>query len=103
MMISTHGGIHAANPSACELLGFSEDEIVAGGREFVVASAEELRHALRIRESAGRFTGELDFNRKDGTVIRCDVTSVTYSDGDGQWAMIVFRDASEREEARGEK
>jgi two-component system, sporulation sensor kinase E len=56
------GGIYAANPPACQILGWSEQEICVGGRGIVVdVTDSRLPQALKERALTGRFRGELNF------------------------------------------
>ena len=62
------GAILAANPEACRLFGWTEDELVRIGREGVVDVTDpRLAPALREREQTGKIRTQLTFMKKDGT------------------------------------
>lgn len=97
LMTETGGTVYAANPAACALLGYTEDEIIALERADLIASPPEVvAEAIRIRRETGRFTGEIQYRRKDGSVITCDATSVSYDTENGERSIVLFRDATER-------
>jgi PAS domain S-box-containing protein len=99
------GSIFAANPAACAMLGRSEREICAGGRQAVVDPADpRLPKVLAERARTGRYQGELDFVRGDGQAFPVEVSSVEYSSGsDGVVFCIIFHDISERQRAEAER
>lgn len=95
------GNIVAANPAACSLLGYTEEVLCEIGQEGLVFSDDqEVLSALETRRRKGQFSGELNFRKKDGSVLRCDLSSVRFHDDDGRERnLIIFRDASDRLEA----
>lgn len=92
------GSILAANLAACGLLEYTEAELIEIGRQGVVfEDSEEIQTALAVRQQAGRYNGELIFRKKSGTTIVCDVSTVSFTDEDGNAENIIFfRDASAR-------
>lgn len=93
-----NGGVEAANAEACRMFGMTEQEIINGGRNAVVdLSDPRLKVALEERERTGRFRGELNFKRKDGTIFPVDESNVVYKDKNGiQKTIMVIRDITER-------
>src|SRR5690349_9845236 len=69
LLINADGRIEAANPEARRLFGRTEDEICQlNWTELLDPSDTRLKLLLKDREQAGRFRGELDCRRKDGSV-----------------------------------
>jgi PAS domain S-box-containing protein len=98
LMTKPDGSIDAANPEACNIFGRSEEEICSIGRDGIVDLKDpKLLPALEERNKTGKFIGELDFIRKDGTKFPCEVNSAVYIDPQGliRTSMII-RDISER-------
>jgi PAS domain S-box-containing protein len=96
-----HGNIEAANPEACRLFGRTEEEICRMGRAGLVDPADpRLQAVLAEREQTGRFKGELNFRRKDGSVFLGEVSSAFYKDKSGvSKASVIIRDITERKRA----
>jgi diguanylate cyclase (GGDEF)-like protein/PAS domain S-box-containing protein len=98
MQTQPGGKVLAANAAACAMLGMSEDEIRARGREGVL-DLEDPRLAVLLeqRRRDGQARGELRMRRGDGTLFEVEITSALYRDHDGQLlGSIVFRDITER-------
>jgi PAS domain S-box-containing protein len=96
-----NGQVLEANAAACEMFGYTEEELIRGGRNAVVDPEDRrLLPALKERERKGRFTGELNFKRKDGGKIPAEITSVIFKTNDGdERASIIVRDISERKKS----
>ena len=92
------GSIFAANRAACEMLGRSEREICEGGRDLVVDMTDpRLQKCLEERKRTGRFLGELNHRRKDGTAFPVEISTSQFSLTNGDLrACIIFRDITER-------
>ncbi|MBE0568587.1 MAG: PAS domain S-box protein [Deltaproteobacteria bacterium] len=95
------GLVLEANAAACEMFGYTEEELIQGGRNAVVDPDDQrLLSALKERERKGRFAGDLNFKRKDGTELPAEITSVIFKTKDGdERASIIVRDISERKRA----
>jgi PAS domain S-box-containing protein len=98
LLTKPDGRIIAANPAACRMLGRSEAEIVAGGRNGVVdATDPRLAAGLAERSLTGRFDGELTCLRADGSRFPAEVASRVFTDSSGEsWTSIAIRDISAR-------
>ena len=98
MITSPDGSIEAANAEACRMLGMTEEELITGGRNLVVDPADaRLKAALEERERTGRWRGELDFRRKDGTIFPADDSTVIFTDSSGKKKTVMaIRDITER-------
>lgn len=92
------GEILAANPAACRILGYTEAELLAGGRSLVQDDADpRWRDGLVRRAETGEFTGELSWIHKAGHRVPCEVTSRTYEADSGEMrSTVVLRDISDR-------
>ncbi|MCX6637126.1 MAG: PAS domain S-box protein, partial [Acidobacteria bacterium] len=98
------GAILSANPEACRMFGLSAAELHRGGRNAIVdLNDPRLAPALAERERTGRFVGELNFVRKDGTVFPAEISTVVFQDSaDHSRASTFLRDISERKRAAAE-
>ncbi len=99
MLTNPNGDILQANPSACEILGMTEQEIREKGREGIVAKDEKLERALQERSEKGRFVGELNYIHKDGHKIPVELTSSVFTNYAGEKrTSLIFRDVSSRKD-----
>ena len=98
LLTQPDGTMHAANPAACKMFGFTEKEIVQGGRSLLLDTTDpRLAIALEERARTGRFSGELTFIRKDGEKFPGELTTQIYRDQDGEVRTnLIVRDVSER-------
>jgi PAS domain S-box-containing protein len=92
------GSVLAANPAACTMLGYSAEELRAGGRSAIVDRADpRLSAALEERKRTGRFAGELTLIHKNGSKIPVELSSRIFRDEAGAELTSMFvRDISER-------
>ncbi len=99
------GTIVAANPAACEMLGWTEEQLRVLGRAAVADPADSKRWQAGIaqRKALGWFKGELSFLRSDGTAFPADVSSNVFEARTGELRTgVMFRDATERKGAEEE-
>lgn len=92
------GQILAANPAACQLLGRSEEQICAIGRQGL-ADPGDPRWVTGLAERAqtGRTRTQVRMLRADGTSFEVDLSSAIFTGADGQRrSVVIFRDLSER-------
>ncbi len=101
LLMRADGKILSANRQACRLLGYTESELRARGREGltepndprVTAMVEEHR-----REGGTR--GELNMRRKDGSWVPVQISSTTFRDRSGKLcASLIIRDITDRKRA----
>ena len=80
------------------MFGLTEEEIRRVGREGVVDTTDpRLKPALEERKRTGKFQGELNFKRKDGSVFPAELSSVLFKDAEGQWkSTMIVRDVTGR-------
>jgi len=93
------GAVLSANPAACRMFGMIEAEICVAGRAGLVDPTDPRLDAyLRDREQTGAITGcRLRLRRKDGTRFEAEVSSVIFTDADGQPATsMMLQDISVR-------
>jgi PAS domain S-box-containing protein len=90
--------IIAANKPACDLLGYSQEEIVGKRREeFFFDSDEALGSALAERATQSTFKGELTFKDKSGRPVDAEITSILVRLNSGERRSIsVLRNLSEK-------
>lgn len=101
LLTTPDGKVLAANPAACRMFGYTEEEFRALGRG-AVADPDDPRLASAIEERGrtGRFVGELTFVRKDGGRIPVELSSHVFRDGGGEARTSMFvRDVTERKAA----
>lgn len=98
LLTTPEGHVHAANPAACRMFGWTEAEIKQIGRSGVVDNTDpRLSTALEERAMKGNFRGELTFVRKDGTRFPGEVSTAVFTDKQGHdKTSMVIRDITER-------
>ncbi len=98
LFTSPDGRVLAANPAACEILGRTEEEICALGRQGLAdPSDERWRRLLVERERAGQVHGVARMIRGDGSAIEIEISARLFSDARGaQRSCTMIRDVTER-------
>ena len=102
MLITTpEGGIETANDAALRMFEMTREELISGGRNAVVDFSDpRLNAALRERNRTGRFRGELNLKKKDGTIFPVDESNVVFTDKQGSnKTVMILRDITERKKA----
>ncbi|MDX9897052.1 MAG: PAS domain S-box protein, partial [Desulfofustis sp.] len=94
------GRILRANPAACRMLGYSEEEIITLGRDGILdVNDEHLAQALEERRQKGSYRGEINFIHKSGRVIPTEITTVIFQTVDGEErSSIIVRDLTEKKQ-----
>lgn len=97
LLTQQDGSIEAANPEACKIFNRTEEDICKIGRNGLVdASDPKLLQGLEEKTRTGRFKGEINLIRKDGTIFPSELSSTMYLDLNGdQKTAIVIRDITE--------
>jgi len=98
MLTDTSGSIYSANQKACDLLGYTEDEICNLGRRGLVDINDPNLHELLVRrEKYGFATGELTFIKKNGDHIPTEIASVLFKDSLGKTkSSLIIRDLTKQ-------
>jgi PAS domain S-box-containing protein len=99
LFTSTSGEVFSANPAACRILGYTEQQLLQGGRALYVETSDpRFKEAIAERQRTGRFSRELTMVRADGSTFAAEVTSVVFTDAHGnQRTSTLFRDLTERQ------
>lgn len=95
------GGIQSANPAACKMFGYTEEEIKKAGRNGVLDMTDDrIRGLLKERERTGKFSGEIRHKRKDGSVFPADFSSTVFKfEKDREHTITIVRDITLQKEA----
>jgi PAS domain S-box-containing protein len=90
------GSIKIANPAACNMLGYTEEEITQIGRKGIYdPEDDQWSVALQERIKTGSFKGELNYIKKDGTKISTETLSTIFHDRNNEeFTGIFIRDIS---------
>lgn len=92
------GEIVSANPAACRMFGYTEEELRSKGRSALVVDDDpRMAAALETRRLHGSFQGELTLRRADGSTFPVEMTSTNFISPDGKTTSSMnIRDISER-------
>ncbi|MFA6979569.1 MAG: response regulator [Ignavibacteriaceae bacterium] len=104
LLTSPDGRIFSANPAACSMFGYPEEELIKLGRSGVVDSTDpRLSLMLEERTLTGKVHGELTFTRKDGTHFPAEISSAIFNDHEGlENTSMIIRDITERKHTEKE-
>ncbi len=94
------GEILRANPAACRLFGYSEQEFQEKGRALITNWEDErTQQTLQRRDRTGQVRSEVSFRTRDGRIIETEVASQIFPDGrGGTYASVVLHDITERKQ-----
>ena len=92
------GPILTANAAACEIFKMTEEELFSAEKSDIFDSTDARFHTLiEERDRTGRAKAELTFKRKDGSTFPGEITSVAFTDANGQEKISMsIRDITER-------
>ena len=98
-------GILSANPAACRMFGRTEEDLRRMRREdFVDPNDPNYPRLLAERREHGLAAGELTLRRGDGTTFAAEVSSVVFTDTQGNpRSSMIIHDISERKRAEAEQ
>ena len=97
LLTSPDGTVYMANPAACRIFGMTEEEIIWAGKSGVVDTSDPRLKLALERTRTGKFKGELNFRRKDGTIFPGELSTAFFSDKNGLVKMVmIIRDITER-------
>ncbi len=105
LLMITDGRILTANPAACQMFGYNEDEIMRKGRDGILdLSDPRLPNALKDRDKTGKFRGEINLKRSDGSVFTAGIACVVFKpQAKSNFTCMVIRDISERKRMDAER
>lgn len=104
ILATTRGNVLAANPAACAFLGRSVSELKQVGRAGIM-DTENPHHQelLALHARTGKFKGELQFLKQDGTPFPVEVSSSIFTNSAGiEKSITTFRDITEKQTAQKE-
>jgi len=101
LMTRPDGRILNANPSACAILGMSEEEIIQLGREGIVDITDpKLALFFEERSRTGKARGEQTMIRKGGSRFPVEVSSAVFNHIDGEIrTCLIFEDITDRKKS----
>jgi PAS domain S-box-containing protein len=91
------GTILDANPAACRMFGYSNEEMCAVGREGISdINDPRLKDALEERKKTEKILAQITSIRKDGTKFESEITSNIYKSKDGNMrSIVILRDITQ--------
>lgn len=92
------GEIIDVNPAACEAFGYSRNELIGMHRSRLIdVTQENTRKATQARIEHGRYRGNIEYRRKDGSHFIGDASLAQFTDADGEIRYsVVIRDITEQ-------
>ena len=101
LLTAPDGQILEANEEACRIFGYTQEELRKIGREDTVDKSDpRLANGLEERRRKGKFRGELNLIRKDGTKFPAEISSAIFNDKEGNLrTSMIIRDVTERKRA----
>jgi PAS domain S-box-containing protein len=99
------GGIISANPSACNMLGYTSEEMISLNRwNLLEVSSPMVIEMMEQRQKTGSYMGELMFIHKKGYFVPAEVTSMSMTDGEGNnYISTIIRDITEKKKIEREQ
>lgn len=103
MVTVPDGRILAANPSACRIFGYTQEEICKLGRSGLVDLSDPvLPKLLEERSRTGKYRGTLTHIRKDGTRFPAEVSCALFRSKQGKdLNILMIRDVTEQKRLEG--
>ena len=107
VIIDTEGRIQAVNPAFCRLTGWSSDELVGQPMKLLESATTPPETYMAVRsalEGEGRWQGELDQPRKDGSGFTAFIDFNAVRDDGGRLThfVAVFSDITHRKQSEEE-
>lgn len=93
------GTILDANPVACQMFGYTKEELCAvGGQGILDLNDPRLKAGLEERQRAGKVFTQVTSVRRDGTRFESELTSSIYTSKDGMRSIVILRDITGRKQ-----
>ncbi|MGE5395358.1 MAG: PAS domain S-box protein [Candidatus Saccharibacteria bacterium] len=98
LLTDAAGNTLAVNPAACNMFGYTEEEMIKIGKKGLENPDDDrLTAFLDLRNINGRAQGEVSFRRKDGTSFPAEISSSLIINNDNTIrSSVIIRDISER-------
>ena len=98
LIYDTEGRIRAANPEACQLLGYERDALLATPREAILdPRSPPIATLLENLALAGRARGEVELLHRDGIRIPAEISATLFREKTGDILVsLIARDITER-------
>jgi PAS domain S-box-containing protein len=90
IVLDEQGGYLAANRMACELSGYSRDELLEGGARALALDPSSLPTTMARMATGDLKGGVADMKRQDGSVITCEYRVGATRSGGLPFYVIVF-------------
>ena len=92
------GIILSANPAACKMLGWAEEEIILKGLDVIFdVKNPAISTLLDEHILSGSAKSQVNYRRKDGTILNGEISSTYFVDRNGEpRAVSIIRDITER-------
>ena len=91
------GSFDQVNQALCDMLGYSQKELVQLSREDVTIEDLNLLNALKTRQEKGSYNGIIKMRRKDGVIIDVEISSAFFKDKTGEtFSYVRFKDITEK-------
>ncbi len=103
LLTQAGGTVRSANPAICELLGYTEEEVLRKKRWDIFEFNDLDSLTTSDSDSNGTFKGELLLIHKTGRRIACEVSSVLFQDSEGRsFHSTIVRDITRQKETEEE-
>lgn len=104
LLTSPDGKTLSANQAACNMFGYSEDELIRLGKAGIIDKSDSrLSDLLDERKLKGKARGEVTFLRKGGTPFPVEISSAIFKNQEGfERTSMIIRDITVRKQAENE-
>jgi len=96
----SNGDILFVNRAAGKLFGMTEQELIQGGQQSVVAPGDnDWDKVISSIEKTGQFLGEIRLRKKDGSSFPAEVSASVFNDTEGRELLsVIIRDITKRKQ-----
>lgn len=106
-IVLTHenGDIISANPSICEMLGYTQKQLISLNRvDLVDINSPSVQNLYQVRDQTGRYSGEVMIRHREGHYIPAEITSLNMKDAEGKnCSSTIIRDITEKKKIESEQ